>query len=736
MDPIDDLSDGVKLDFKMTRQVTDQQLDTKPAGQITPSQSATPPLTDSHPLPTFDALSLSQLARQRTDVDLNADDVPFRSEHPLPDDDQKTAMPSFHMLSLSGLERQQTDVANPGDSDSDHSPKAEAVPAALLQGMSRQQTDPAAQSERAIGGGNVDDEDADDAVPNMEPILSDHGSLFRRNTAILNREEVLDAIDGAVGMDEDRHDEPVLAPMSLNELTRQQTDVMLAMANAVEMAMENKQITRESAGDELGAAMPRLDTIWRQTTDSAKNEDDQMMIEQMAPSNDGIRYIPPRVTLPTAKSGDAESEHKEGGDGVVGNEYLDPDLLMFDDDGKLLTTECGGDGGVGNGSAGDGGDEFEDSSLNQFVEHNVAVHCLAFHPEDANKVVSGGQDDKAFIWDILKYDASAIGLDDEEEDRRESGCLELADHEDTVMECGWNRSGKFVATASMDGTLRVYRCSKGMALVSALELDDEVTFMRWHPAEKRRNELMAGGKDKNVWMFEYDKKRKSFENIQILSGHSAEIECGGFTRFNGGQYAFSGDQDGMIVVWDNVAADTPFGGRKKWAFRPQVGVAKYHQSGITAMDDCGAAPLLISGSSDATVCLINFENGKLIRKLGEHPDSVECVQFKNAEDAQYASSSSIDGLLQIWDLNKGSARSSIQHDEGVVVHRWFNTAKCANLIAVGSVGGTVFVDDSRSGETVRSFQGHSATVQALRVSADDRHIVSGGDDSTVRVWRM
>ena len=296
----------------------------------------------------------------------------------------------------------------------------------------------------------------------------------------------------------------------------------------------------------------------------------------------------------------------------------------------------------------------------------------------------------------------------------------------------------------MDGSIRVYRCNKGMALASSLEMDEEPTFMAWHPGnhpagngqdKKWRNVLMAGSKDKNVWMFGYNRESKQFENTQILSGHSGDIECGGFTRFNGGQYVYSGDQDGVIVVWDNVVVDTPFGGKQKYAFKPVSHGGHYHESGITVMDDCAAAPLLISGSSDRSVCLINYENGKIIRKLGNHTDSVECVQFKNdAQNAQYASSSSIDGVVKIWDLNKGGVRSEFGHEEGVVVHRWFNTPRYSSLIAVGCMDGTVFITDTRNGETVRKFQGHSAAVQTLRISADDKYIVSAGDDTTARVW--
>ena len=766
-DPTDQANNAMFMDFPMTRQTTDQHIDVgleRPAGQINPPNLTSPLASDGFALPKFDGLSLSQLARQQTDMNLDADNAQspnsdFKPSQMAVDDDHKNEMPSLSGLPLSGLTRQCTDVTNPDDSDHDETMNADT---GFLGGMTRQQTDatisiPSDLSDLTKNTMTSPHSLDGNEVPNMDPILSNtvSGSLVRRNTTILNREEVLNAMDGmdgdTVGMDNNHNDddEPVLEPMSLSALTRQQTDQMLAMANAVENAMDIESET----GDLIGSAMPKLDAISRQTTDAAKDVDDamdsnEMMIDQMDSSNAPIQYIPPRVTS-QKQSGNKNDDKTK----MVQNQYLDPDLVMFDDKGQLLGMDFDENENGDNEAEEEEEDQFEDHSMNQFVEHSDAVHCIAFHPEPATKAMSGGQDDTVFIWDILKYDASAIGVDpansqneannaggSELQNQSEDGFLKIKDHSDTVIDCGWNKSGKFAATASMDGTVKVYRSNKGMALVSNLEMEGEVTFMRWHPGNEEqkqwRNVLMAGSKDKNVWMYEYNKNEKQFENIQILTGHSGEVECGGFTRFNGGKYVFSGDQDGMIVIWDNVM-DSPFGGRKKYAFKPLPHGGGYHESGITVMEDCMAAPLLISGSCDAIVCLINYENGKVIRTLGKHADCIECVGFKNdGSNAQYASSSSIDGVIKVWDLSKGAVRSTFEYAEGVVLHRWFNTPRYSSLIAAGCMDGTVYISDSRNGETVKKFQGHSAAVQTLRISPDDKYVVSGGDDTTVRVWEV
>ena len=45
------------------------------------------------------------------------------------------------------------------------------------------------------------------------------------------------------------------------------------------------------------------------------------------------------------------------------------------------------------------------------------------------------------------------------------------------------------------------------------------------------------------------------------------------------------------------------------------------------------------------MCLSNYKTGKVLRKLGTHKDSVECVRFKrDVGSAQFASSNSLDGI--------------------------------------------------------------------------------------------
>ncbi len=103
------------------------------------------------------------------------------------------------------------------------------------------------------------------------------------------------------------------------------------------------------------AGLPKLDTISRQTTDMTANDDNDMdmnmMIDQMDVSNEND---------------------------ILNNQYLDTDLLMFDDSGQLLNNNKLGDLGIENV---ENIEQIEDDSINQFIEHNQPIICMDFNPK-------------------------------------------------------------------------------------------------------------------------------------------------------------------------------------------------------------------------------------------------------------------------------------------------------------------------------------------------------------------
>ncbi len=100
----------------------------------------------------------------------------------------------------------------------------------------------------------------------------------------------------------------------------------------------------------------------------------------------------------------------------------------------------------------------------------------------------------------------------------------------------------------MDSTIKIYNSKNNeYKLMSSFNIE-------WNGSnnKNKRNILMCGSFDKNVWIYKYNKEIKTFENTQVLSGHSSKIECGGWCKYDNN------------IIWDNIINDVPFSGKQKY----------------------------------------------------------------------------------------------------------------------------------------------------------------------------
>jgi ribosome assembly protein SQT1 len=151
----------------------------------------------------------------------------------------------------------------------------------------------------------------------------------------------------------------------------------------------------------------------------------------------------------------------------------DDDVPMDDDDEddvEEVTEAPEGFDGEGEVEGGNDMDEaIPDNSLRHFTAHdNNAVFTVSAHPISPVLVVTGGEDDNAFLW------------------RTDTGeeIAKLTGHTDSVITTGWSSDGEMIATGGMDGFVRVWRRVKSNSdqwewsrweFLTVLEGMDEVT---------------------------------------------------------------------------------------------------------------------------------------------------------------------------------------------------------------------------------------------------------------------
>ncbi|KAG0028349.1 hypothetical protein BGZ82_008472, partial [Podila clonocystis] len=176
--------------------------------------------------------------------------------------------------------------------------------------------------------------------------------------------------------------------------------------------------------------------------------------------------------------------------------------------------------------------EFHDDSVQGFFTHKEPVYDVALHPVHQNIAVTGGGDDKSYLWRL--YDGEQL--------------YEFGGHTDSVTQVAFSVDGTYVASGSMDGKVRVWKSETG-EFICELEGPDEVVWINWHP---KGNIILAGATDSSVWMWAVP----SGAFMNVFNGHSGPVTSGMFTP--DGKKIVTVSEDCSLIVWDPKSAAATF----------------------------------------------------------------------------------------------------------------------------------------------------------------------------------
>ncbi|KAJ2450007.1 60S ribosomal subunit assembly or modification protein [Coemansia sp. RSA 2336] len=336
----------------------------------------------------------------------------------------------------------------------------------------------------------------------------------------------------------------------------------------------------------------------------------------------------------------------------------------------------------------------EDDSVQGFFAHKEPIFSIDLHPTRQNLAVSGGGDDKAYLWRIDTGEQVA----------------ELDKHEDSVCAVKFSNDGSFVAAGGMDGKINVYNLETEKRSC-VLEGPDEIQWLCWHP---RGHVLLTGATDASLWMWSLP----SGDFMNVFNGHGAPVTCGQFTH--SGRNIVSGSEDGSLIVWDPKTAAIV------QQFSPSD--ERFHQEGITSLAISKDDQVFLTGSMDHTAKLVH-SNGTVLGSFENASESVETVGL--CDVLSLAATGSVDGSLSIWDINTLRLRTTLKHDDSVNQLKWHRDSP---LLTSVSMDCTVRTWDSRTGECVRTWKGHQEGIMDFALSSDGKTVVTASDDGCCLVF--
>ncbi|XP_040565339.1 angio-associated migratory cell protein [Lepeophtheirus salmonis] len=357
----------------------------------------------------------------------------------------------------------------------------------------------------------------------------------------------------------------------------------------------------------------------------------------------------------------------------------------------------------------------EDNSSMKFNSHGKSVFCVHLRPGDRStfEAVSGGEDDKAYLWDI-KTGAVNFVFDG---------------YKDSVTHVRFNHDGSYLAAADMSGVIRVYKLSSS-SIVWEFETAD-ITWMEWHPGT---NVLFAGTVESECWMW-----RIPSGDSKIYMGNGERVECA--TILPDGKRISVGYGDGSIKIFDLKTGDVQFNSNA------DNSSAAKQTSAVTCIDSNSG--YIGYGSVNGIAKIVAILSGKVVGMFShansQAPDnqmdgdeeavnnSIECISFsKDKVGAQYLYTASLSGEINVWDLSTQVVRHSSILGSGIV--KIMSRNKTPSQLFVGTLDGVVIIYDTLAGEVLGACTGHTAAILDIQQSKDGCTLVSSSDDGTARIF--
>ena len=283
-----------------------------------------------------------------------------------------------------------------------------------------------------------------------------------------------------------------------------------------------------------------------------------------------------------------------------------------------------------------------------------------------------------------------------------------------------------LATASMDGVVRVYRShpEKGIEIKFAFEGPGEGIECHWIDWHSRGPILIGGYADGSVWMWNVgipDDGGDGSVLMAIFSGHiTSPATCGTFTP--DGKMIIGGSGEGVVLL-----VNSPKDPSKPIS---KIVPRSHQETSLREITHVAVHPgsqIFMAGDSEGHLRVYKCSPGNQTMPLHDlsplHSASIESIAFHPL--GSLAVSASMDGKVVIYDSSSFSPRHIIKssslfhHDqgqdvEGFTLAKWLpalangptlNTSSLSFALLLGTALGRVAIVEARSGLLLRRFSG-------------------------------
>lgn len=293
------------------------------------------------------------------------------------------------------------------------------------------------------------------------------------------------------------------------------------------------------------------------------------------------------------------------------------------------------------------------------------------------------------------------------------GNIVLSGHADLVNAVVFAPDGRHIASASNDGTIRVWETSSGRESLRLQPDRDRVSCL----AYSHDGRWLASGTINDGTVQLWDVQAAEF--VREFEVSVASRGCLAFSLDSKRLLSASG---GTVKCWElNTGKEL-----RTWQFAETYGIGAESIS----IDGTFIAQGVKGQEQKHTLHVLDLESGEVVAILRGHNDQVKQVAF--SRDGHRVATVSFDKTVRVWELPSGRETHCLKgHEDWGVSVAW---SPDGDRLVSGSLDRTLRVWDTRTGEQLVCLTGHDSKILSVAFSPDGRMIASASKDKVVRIW--